>query len=427
MVHPNRAPSIANARSLVAITALAPIAWGTTYFISTEMLPADRPLLAGALRALPAGLALAAITRIRPNGTWWIKAAVLGTLNIGAFFALLFVAAFRLPGGVAATLGAIQPLIATGLAASLLGERFSRTTLLSGILGIVGVGLLVLRGGGHLDGLGVAAGLLGAASMATGVVLTKRWGRPVPLLAFTSWQLVAGGLVLVPLALAVEGAPPAMTAANVAGFAWLATVGTALAYVVWFRGVRLLPVARVSILGLLSPLTAVLVGWIALGERPSIGQLAGMVIILVAIRLGQTAAARQPGPGTVNVPLQDRRGEGLDLAKRVGSCRVEDDLGRPRCGRGGDEFADRLGLANPTRMHEVVTGAVDEQLVTIGEVRAVSLVDSEMVLAVGPIDGNLGEPVIGAGDPGQRLGARACPHAVEHDDPPRPGGVERPG
>jgi probable blue pigment (indigoidine) exporter len=139
--------------------------------------------------------------------------------------------------------------------------------------------------------------------MATGVVLTKRCGRPVPLLAFTSWQLVAGGMVLVPLALAVEGAPPAMTAANLAGFSWLATVGTALAYVVWFRGVRLLPVARVSILGLLSPLTAVLVGWIALDERLSIGQLAGMVVILAAIRLGQTAQAHQPETGTVNVAL----------------------------------------------------------------------------------------------------------------------------
>lgn len=290
-------------RSVVILTALAPIAWGTSYFVSTEMLPPDRPLLAGVLRALPAGIALALVTRVRPVGTWWLKATILGVLNIGAFFAFLFVAAFRLPGGVAATLGAVQPLIAAGLAASLLDERVDRRTLSAGLLGIAGVGLLVLRADARLDGPGIAAGLLGAMSMATGVVLTKRWGRPVPLLAFTSWQLIAGGVVLLPLALAVEGSPPALTATNVAGFAWLAGIGTALAYVVWFRGVQSLPVARVSILGLLSPLTAAIIGWIALGQSLSGGQLAGMAVILTAVRLGQSTrrpASPRPGetPGT---------------------------------------------------------------------------------------------------------------------------------
>ncbi len=98
------------------ITGLAPAAWGLTYIVTTELLPPGRPLLAATLRALPAGLALAAITRRRPTGSWWWKAAVLGVLNIGAFFVLLFVAAYRLPGGVAATLGSIQPLVAAGLA-----------------------------------------------------------------------------------------------------------------------------------------------------------------------------------------------------------------------------------------------------------------------------------------------------------------------
>ena len=60
------------------ITGLAPAAWGLTYIVTTELLPPGRPLLAAALRALPAGLALAAITRRRPTGSWWWKAAVLG-------------------------------------------------------------------------------------------------------------------------------------------------------------------------------------------------------------------------------------------------------------------------------------------------------------------------------------------------------------
>jgi probable blue pigment (indigoidine) exporter len=255
------------ARAVILTTALAPAAWGTTYLTTTELLPPGRPLLAGTLRALPAGLVLAAATKRRPVGSWWAKALVLGMLNIGGFFALLFVAAYRLPGGVAATLGAIQPLIAAGLAAIVLHERVRRNVVIAGVLGVVGVGLLVLRAGAELDGAGVAAGLAGATSMAGGVVLTKRWGRPVPLLTFTAWQLVAGGLVLLPLALGVEGLPAQVTGSNLLGYLWLATAGTGVAYVLWFRGIDALPVSQVSLLALLSPLVATTAGWLVVGQR----------------------------------------------------------------------------------------------------------------------------------------------------------------
>jgi probable blue pigment (indigoidine) exporter len=284
--HPSR-PTGPGGLSLVGVTALAPAAWGTTYLVTTELLPPGRPLLAAALRALPAGLALHVLTRHRPTGTWWAKAMVLGTLNIGAFFALLFVAAHRLPGGVAATLGAIQPLVAAALAAAVLGERLRATTVVAGVLGLAGVTLLVLRADAGLDGVGILAGLAGATSMATGVTLTKRWGRPVPLLAFTSWQLLAGGIVLVPLAVLVEGAPPPPTAASALGHLWLATAGTAVAYALWFRGIEHLPVARASVLGLLSPLVATLAGWAVLHQRLTPAQLAGAALVLGAVVVGQ--------------------------------------------------------------------------------------------------------------------------------------------
>ena len=271
----------------VALTALAPAAWGMTYLATTEFLPPGRPLLAGAARALPAGLFLAAIARRRPHGWWWLKAAVLGLLNIGAFFALLFAAAYRLPGGVAATLGAVQPIIAAGLAALLLRERLHANVAIAGLIGIVGVALLVLRAGAQLDTLGVVAGIAGATSMATGVVLTKRWGRPVPLAAFTSWQLIAGGLMLTPLALILDGAPATLTARNLIGFAWLATGGTAVAYLLWFRGIARLPVSQVSLLGLASPIVATVSGWIALHQTLTTTQLIGGAFVLAALWYGQ--------------------------------------------------------------------------------------------------------------------------------------------
>src|SRR5262245_56158664 len=105
-----------------AATALAPAIWGTTYLTTTQLLPSGRPLLAAVLRALPAGLVLIAMTRRLPHGSWWWRAFVLGALNIGAFFALLFVAAYRLPGGVAATIIAAQPLLVLALSGRFLGE-----------------------------------------------------------------------------------------------------------------------------------------------------------------------------------------------------------------------------------------------------------------------------------------------------------------
>lgn len=286
---PTAVPAVEPARTLglTALTALTPITWGTTYLVTTEFLPPGRPLLSGAIRALPAGLFVLALTRTLPRGSWWWRAAVLGTLNIGAFFALLFVAAYRLPGGVAATLGATGPLVVAGLAFLLLGERPTRWRLGWGVAGVVGVGAMVLRGDLAFDLLGILAGLAGTAIMSTGVVLTKRWGRPVGVLAFTGWQLTAGGLLLVPLTLLVEGAPPALDGRALAGYAWLAIVGTLLAYVLWFQGLSRLPVAALSFLPLLSPAVATLLGWVVLGQSLSTGQSVGFALALAAIAAAQ--------------------------------------------------------------------------------------------------------------------------------------------
>jgi len=276
----------------VLLTALAPVSWGTTYAVTTEFLPADRPLFTGLVRALPAGLLLLAITRVLPRGAWWWKAAVLGALNIGAFFPLLFFSAYRLPGGMAAVVGSVGPLFVVALSALLLGQRPTGRALAAGVVAAFGVSLVVLKAVGALDPLGVLAALASAASMSAGTVLTKKWGRPegVGPLTLTGWQLTAGGLLIAPLALLVEGAPPALDARAIGGYLYLALANTALAYWLWFRGIGRLTATQATFLGPLSPLTAAVVGWAALGQTLTPVQLAGMALAFGATVAGQKGA-----------------------------------------------------------------------------------------------------------------------------------------
>ncbi|MFJ6996159.1 MULTISPECIES: EamA family transporter [unclassified Streptomyces] len=289
--------------AVIAVTALAPVSWGTTYAVTTEFLPPDRPLFTGLMRALPAGLALLAVTRTLPSGAWWWRSAVLGALNIGAFFPLLFLAAYRLPGGVAAVVASLGPLFVIGLATLLLGERPTARALLAAVAAAFGVSLVVLTAGAAFDLVGVVAGVLSSASMAAGTVLTKRWGRPegVGPLAMTGWQLTAGGLVIAPVAFLLEGAPPALDGDALLGYAYLALANTAVAYWLWFRGIERLTATSVTLLGPLSPLTAAVVGWAALGQALGPVQLAGMAIAFAATVLGQLAP-RPRAPQTAGGP-----------------------------------------------------------------------------------------------------------------------------
>lgn len=281
-------------RTDLLLTAAAPAIWGSTYIVTTQMLPAGHPLTVAMLRALPAGLLLLLIVRKLPWGAWWWRVAILGALNFSVFWAMLFVAAYRLPGGVAATVGAIQPLLVVFLAKLVLGAPVRGDSLLAAIGGVAGVALLVLSSSAALDPVGIAAGLAGAVSMALGTILSRRWGPPVSPLTFTAWQLTAGGLLLLPAALLLEPALPPPTALNLAGFAYLGLIGAALTYILWFRGVAKLEPAVVSSLGFLSPVTAVLLGWLLLGQDLAPAQLAGMAVVLASVWLGQRPPAPAP-------------------------------------------------------------------------------------------------------------------------------------
>lgn len=279
---------------LVIVTALAPILWGSTYLTTTMFLPEDRPLLAAVLRALPAGLLLLALSRKLPRGAWWWRSWILGMLNIGVFFALLFVAAYRLPGGVAAIVGGAQPLLVALLASRVLHEKLTAARLSAGSAGVFGVALIVLQSQARLDAAGLAAAAGGTLSMAVGTVLAKKWGQPVGAsgravspLATTAWQLIAGGASLAILLVLFEGLPAApLTGANILGYVYLSVAGTAFAYYCWFRGLARLPAGAAAFLGLLSPVVAIGLGWLVMGQALGPWQLAGAAVVLASVVAG---------------------------------------------------------------------------------------------------------------------------------------------
>jgi probable blue pigment (indigoidine) exporter len=289
----------------VLLTAIPPVAWGSTYFVTETWLPPDRPLFAATVRALPIGLLLLVVCRRLPSGSWWWRAAVLGVTNIGAFFALVFLAAYHLPGGVASTVTAMSPLVVMSIAWPVLGERPPLVRVAAGVVGVLGVGLLVLRSPDGVTALGVAGAGGAVLVSAVGFVLIKRWEPPTDMLTLVSWQLVAGGLFLLPLSLLVEGGPPPLDLPAVGAFAWLGLVGTGLAYFLWFRGLRRMPAGSAALIGLVNPVVGTALGvWFA-HEAFGPVQALGMLLCLGGVVAGQLVGPR-PRRGRETTPAPVR-------------------------------------------------------------------------------------------------------------------------
>ena len=143
-------------------------------------------------------------------------------------------------------------------------------------------------------GLGIAAALTGAAAVALGLYFSKHWQSTLPVLAFTGWQLLLGGAMLLPVALLTEPLPQQLTWQNIGGYLYLCLFGSVLAYLLFFRGLRRLPAAVVASLGLLSPVCAFVLGWLLLGQTLDGKGILGFVLILAAI-IGVQRATRSSG------------------------------------------------------------------------------------------------------------------------------------
>lgn len=285
----------ANAR-WVATAAVAPVAWGTTYYVTRHYLPAGYPVWGAALRALPAGCLLLVLARTRPRGAWWWRSAVLGLLNTSVFFVLVYIAAQRLATSTASMVMALTPLVMTVTAWALVAQRPRAAHLAGGVTGLAGVVLMMW---GRTGGTGTGGLIASVAAMlvsSVGFVLSQRWNSGAGVLATTAWQLSFGGVLLLAAAAVSEGAPPPMDTGALLAYGYLAVVATALAFLVWFAALRKLPAATVGLAGLLNPVTGVLLGTLLAAEGLTGRQLAGMALIVAGVLLGLPRAGAAPTP-----------------------------------------------------------------------------------------------------------------------------------
>ncbi len=273
--------------------AITTILWGFTYILTTEMLP-HNPVLIAAVRALGGALFLLILSRQLLPAAWVGKILVLGTLNIGLFFGLFFIGAVRLPGGVAAIFQALGPLFVLLFVWMIIHIKPRTMQFISVILGVIGVGLVVLKSTAAIDWIGIMASLGCTVSLSLGSTLMNRWGKPpVDFASFTGWQLLIGGVELAIAALITNDIPSSVNMINITGFVILALFLTAIPFLLWFKAIATIGATQVVPFILLTPVTAFILDALIRQIMPSWLQILGVVLVLAALLLTSNAAKKQ--------------------------------------------------------------------------------------------------------------------------------------
>lgn len=255
---------------------LAPILWGSTYAAVGLFLTDLPPIWVAVWRALGAGLFLYLFVRRMPRMHLG-KVFVLGFFNISLFFIFLMMAAYRLPGSVAGTLGATLPLLLIVIQWLVQGKTPQVKATLSAAVGLIGV-LLLLNPSANLDPIGVACALGATLVVAIASLLTKHW-QVNDILGVATWQLLMSGVVLVPVAWFFEGAPDMITMSQVPGLLWLVILNTAIGYLIAVNAIKQVGPNAFGMLSLLNPIVAVGLGMWTMQE--SLGGLQWLGVALV--------------------------------------------------------------------------------------------------------------------------------------------------
>jgi drug/metabolite transporter (DMT)-like permease len=263
--------------------------WPQTKFLLGELPPFTMRAFCGGCGCLFA-FAVAAARRedLLPPRAQWARLFLFAMLNYGVFIVFSTEAQVYLPASEAIVLTYTLPIWASLLAWPLLGEHPSWRQYLALVLAVGGVALLV--GAGSAEARweqlpGVVMALAGAVLFGLGTVLAKRTPLALPPATSVAWQVALGTAVLAVLAMFETADWRRVTPAGWACITYVATIPMTVAYLAWFRALRLVPAAMAATTVLVSPVVGVLGGTLVLGETLGTRQIVALAMTLAGVAL----------------------------------------------------------------------------------------------------------------------------------------------
>lgn len=273
------------------------VIWGSTYLAIRVMVETVPALLGAGVRFLLAGLIFYAVLRLRRGDaavrfgrSELLAAGTAGTLLLFGGNGLVTIAEKHVPSGLAALIIASVPLWIV-LFRSLGHERVPRLTLVGVLAGFAGVAVLLLPGE-QPKGVTIGGMLLlvaAAASWAIGSYYPRRWPMPSDSFLSTALQMIVAGVLMIVVALAAgEGSQvhfAQMSLESIAGFVWLVTAGSLLAFTAYVWLLKNAPISKVATYAYVNPVVAIFLGWILLSEKITTTILIGAALIVASVAL----------------------------------------------------------------------------------------------------------------------------------------------
>ncbi|WP_114948654.1 DMT family transporter [Microvirga calopogonii] len=283
---PSKSQSLDGVTTAAVIVTI--LAWASAFPAIRAGLQAFGPIELGALRfavaAVPAAVFLAITRPAWPTLPDFLRLMVGGLLFVALYTALLNMGERTVSAGAASFIINTNPIITAGLAMLVLGERFSLRAWIGTALSFAGIGLIAL-GEGHGMRLDTGALLiLGAAlcNSVTTVVQKPLFASHKPL-AVSAWNMVLGALFLAPWLPQAASEFAVASASGVQAVIYLGLVPSLVAYGTWAVALSRLPAGRASNFMYCVPPVATLLGFLWLGEVPTVLGAIGGIMALIGV------------------------------------------------------------------------------------------------------------------------------------------------
>ena len=274
-----------SARIWTALSAVY-VFWGSTYLFIALAVKTVHPLFAASTRFLAAGAIMAGLAVLRGGTLRAPLRSIASCLLIGLLLpganTLLFFAERDVPISLASLIIASVPLWVVVL--RLLGrERLPLPVLIGVGVGFAGVAVLARPSGGA-TAWGIGLCVLSAMMWATGSVLSRRLPLPADPFAATAYEMLGGGLVMLPFAIATVGTFTPSTE-SILGWVYLVTIGSVVGYTAYVWLLANAPLSLVSTYAFMNPLVAISLGVLVQGEHLSARLLVGAAIVVAAVAI----------------------------------------------------------------------------------------------------------------------------------------------